>query len=99
MDKQSATSSNAPYVRCGSLSEVNARIGEVRSPSDSGHHQPGCSGPISANKRQGRRYRRGRSRRGCAEKVSHRLREHSGRLRGVLDRLAIFKRTQVKESD
>jgi len=29
----------------------------------------------------------------------HGLREHSGRLRGVLDRLAIFKRTQVKESD
>jgi hypothetical protein len=43
-----------------------------------------------ANKRHGRGYGRGskRDRPGRAGKVSHRLRERSGRLGGVLDRLA-----------
>jgi hypothetical protein len=35
-------------VRFGSLSEITARIGEVRSASANGHHQPVCSGPKSA---------------------------------------------------
>jgi len=39
----------------GSFSEINARIGEVRSAPANGHHQPVCSSPKSAIKGGSRR--------------------------------------------